>query len=147
MDKNDSNKIGTIEPSDMIVRVLIVLTMLEKAPERKARQSYHHLSQYPAVYFEIQSALITLRTWIETYRGFCQAGTFNTTIALSLLETIGKLVADFIMTSCPVKGKKQGKQSRLVNEHESISRSINNMLGTYQNVFRSVETNRNHSWN
>jgi len=29
-------------------------------------------NQYPAVYFEIQSALITLRTWIETYRGFCQ---------------------------------------------------------------------------
>ena len=127
MDKNDSNKIGTIEPSDMIVRVLIVLTMLEKALERKARQSYHHLSQYPAVYFEIQSALITLRTWVEAYRGFCQAGTFNTTIALSL-ETIGKLVADFIMTSCPVKGKKQGKQSRLLNEHKRISRSINNML-------------------
>jgi len=142
MDNNDSNTIGAIEPSDIIVRVLIVLTMLEKALERKARQSYHHLSQYPAIYFEIQSALITLRTWIETYRGFCQAGTFNTTIALSL-ETIGNLVADFIMTSCPVKGKKQGKQSRLVNEHERISRSINNMLEhikTYLEQLKLTET-------
>ena len=28
MDKNDSNKIGTIEPSDMIVRMLIVALII-----------------------------------------------------------------------------------------------------------------------
>ncbi len=127
MNNNNFNQTDAIEPSDIIIRMLTVITMLEKALERKARQNYYYPNQYPAVYFEIQSALITLRTWIETYRGFCQAGTFNTTVALSL-ETIGKLVADFIITSCPVKGKKQGKKSRLVNEHERIDRTIKGML-------------------
>ena len=127
MNNNNLNQTDAIEPYDIIIRMLIVITMLEKALERKARQNYYHPNQYPAVYFEVQSALITLRAWIETYRGFCQAGTFNTTVALSL-ETIGKLASDFIITSCPVKGKKQGKKSRLVNEHKNIARSINGML-------------------
>ena len=116
--------------------------MLEKAIERKARQSWLHPEQYPETYFAIDSALLILRRWIEIYRPFCHVRAFHQIAALSL-EAITQLVTDFIITNRPVKGKKQQKKSRQIKEHENISNSIFDMLShihSYLEKFKSNET-------
>lgn len=128
------------EPFDCLLNITRIISMLEKAIERKARQLWLHPGQYPETYFTMESALRILRRWIEIYRPFCHVRAFHQIAALSL-ETITQLVTDFIITNRPVKGKKQQKKSRRVKEHESISNSIHDMLAHIHAYLETLKLN------
>ena len=141
MESQDQTQINAISN---LLNFLRVLTMLSKALERKARQTYYNSSQYPDIYFEIQNALQILRSWIEDNRIFCGSKSFNIVIGICL-DNLGQLTANFIIQSCPapLKGKQKYKKSRLISEHNSICKSINEMLAhlkSYLDQLQSSET-------
>ncbi len=140
----ESQKQPQINANPILINFLRVLTMLTKALERKARQTYHASSQYPDIYFQIQSSLQTLRSWIETNRIYCGSKAFNI-LTVTCLDKLGQLTANFILQSCPapVNGKKRYKKSRLISEHNGICKSINDMLAhlkSYLHQLQSSET-------
>lgn len=128
--------------NSILTNILRVLSMLEKALDRKVRQTYHDKSQYPAEYFEVQQSVATLRAWIEGNRIYCGIKTFNMLVGLCL-DKLGQLTAYFILESCSVNGKKRCKKTRLIADHNSICKSINDMMNhikIYVDQLPSTET-------
>jgi hypothetical protein len=74
-----------------IINILRILSMLEKALNRVARRNYHDRSQYPEVFFEIETSLNGVRAWIKNFKYFCN---FKISIAMLGLhiEEIGQLI-------------------------------------------------------
>ena len=70
--------------------------MLEKALNRLARRNYYKLSQYPSVFFEIEDAINTLRTWINNYNAFSSLSTFNVLVGMCIRE-IGQMIEQLIV--------------------------------------------------
>jgi hypothetical protein len=58
---------------------------------RVARRNYHDRSQYPEVFFEIETSLNSVCAWIKNYKYFC-----NYKISIAMLglhiEEIGHLI-------------------------------------------------------
>ena len=137
----ESQKQPQTNASPILINFLRVLTMLTKALERKARQTYHDSSQYPDIYFEIQSSLQTLRSWIETNRIYCGSKAFNI-LTGTCLDKLGQLTAIFILQSCPtpLNGKKRYKKSRLISEHNGVCKSINDMLAHLKSYLHQLES-------
>jgi histone H3/H4 len=138
MKSSTANQSRSSKNIDIITNLLRTITMLEKALERKVRQCFLHPGQYPLIYFEIQSSLFILRSWVENYKVYCGTRTFHAVIAFSL-ENIAQLAAEFILTSRPKNGAKPTSKSRLFKEHESISRSINNMIDCIRSYLEKLE--------
>jgi len=61
-----------------------------------ARRNYHDRSQYPEVFFEIETSLNSVRAWIKNYKYFCN---FKISIAMLGLhiEEIGHLIKRLTM--------------------------------------------------
>ncbi len=101
--------------------------MLEKALNRGARRNYHDRSQYPEVFFEIETILDSIHAWIKNFKFFCN---FKISIAMLGLhiEEIGQLIKRLTMTCSPEKGKKKVKISVRIHEHEYLDKSIADMM-------------------
>ena len=136
----ESQQQTQINASPILLNFLRVLTMLTKGLERKARQTYHDSSQYPDIYFQIQSSLQTLRSWIQTNRIYCGSKAFNI-LTGTCLDKLGQLTAIFILQSCsaPLNGKKRYKKSRLISEHNGVCKSINEMLAHLKSYLHQLQ--------
>ena len=65
--EQNKNEIVPAINGEPLINILRILCMLEKALNRLARRNYYKRSQYPSVFFEIEDAINTLRTWINNY--------------------------------------------------------------------------------
>ena len=115
--------------------ILRILSMLEKAFDRLVRLNYHRRSQYPEIVLEIESALATLRSWINNYGIFSGTDAFNRAFGL-WAETVGMLIADLITECSPVKGKRRVKKPRLIYQQENLRKTINAYVYKFWQKFK-----------
>lgn len=140
MENTYHNQANTSSHFDIILNIFRAITMLEKALERKARQSYLHTRQYPDIYFEIQAMLLSFRRSIETNKIYCHTRTFHRLSALAL-QDVCQLMTAFTNACRPSNGKKQRKKSIIIKEHESIVDSINKILSNIQEYIEQLRNN------
>jgi hypothetical protein len=126
-----------INNSSSLTNILCILSMLEKAFDRLARQNYNRRNQYPELIIEIESTLAMLRSWIYNYGIFSGTDAFNKAVEL-WVETVGMLIADLITECTPVKGKKRVKKSRLIYQQENLRKTINKMLNHIKGYIREM---------
>ncbi len=55
---------------EILMNMLRILSMLEKAVDRLGRKNYHGRDQYPAVLLELEAAINIVRSWIKDYKCF-----------------------------------------------------------------------------
>jgi len=127
------------EDVDIIINILRIITLLEKALERQVRQCFFSPAQYPQQYHDIMGALNTLRMWLKIYRPFCHTAGFHGLMAISL-NTVGQMVIDFIALCRPKKGKKQVKRTLVQKQRQSLAASIYNMLDHIQACMEQLNT-------
>jgi len=123
-----------------MINILRILSMLEKALNRVARRNYHDRSQYPEIFFEIETSLDSVRAWIKNYKYFCN---FKISIALLGLhiEEIGQLIKRFTMICSPKKGKKKVKISVQIHEQEHLEKSIADMMSHIEEYLNKMKIN------
>lgn len=118
------------------------LTMLENTKERIVRQNYYSPNQYPEIVLEIEEAMKSIRSWIETYRVFSAAPMFSILLGLCI-EELGGLLKQLILTCKPLPGKKEQKKTSRINDHKKLCTSIDAMLehlSKYLAQLKSVDT-------
>ena len=125
--EQNKNEIAPASNGEPLINILRILCMLEKALNRLARRNYYKRSHYPAVFFEIEDAINTLRSWINNYNAFSSFSTFNVLIGMCIRE-IGQMIEQLIIKCEPLPGKKGVKKSCLNHEQETLCQSIEGML-------------------
>ena len=115
-----------------------ILTFLEQRLNQLARKNYLNRSQYPEAFFEMETALHTLRSWAWDWRCFCGVPTFAAVLIASL-EELSILVESFLDVETPVKGKKRTKRSRLVKEQKRARESVRKMLSHATEKLKSMD--------
>ena len=76
----------------MMNNIKRILTMLEKAQNRLARQCYHDPKQYPKVFFEIEECINHIRLWINERNIFQSLEYFYVALA-TLIDELGRLIS------------------------------------------------------
>jgi len=61
---------------EILSDIFRILTFLEQRLNQLARKNYHNRSQYPEAFFEMETALHTLRSWAWDWRCFCGVPTY-----------------------------------------------------------------------
>ena len=144
MDKNrPQNQCETlISNKKLLNNIRRVLTMLEKALNRLARQNYFFRSQYTKIFFDIEDALKIFRSWINDFIIFIGLRSFHLLLALSIKEFC-QMIAKLIEVCIPLPGKKRiGKKQQGIKQNE-IFKSVNAMLehiAAYLDELRYNET-------
>jgi len=140
--KNDSSidQSGIITNCNLILNILRIISMIEKKIEQIARRNYNSRSQYPKVFFQIQSMLHVLRTWIKKYGQFCNLPVFAVLLG-DYLSRISVLTGELIKICEPVNGKKSVKKTRLEKEQEGFKKSVNKMLANIFEALLGFKTN------
>ncbi len=116
--------------------------MLENTIERVIRQNYYSRNQYPEIVLEIEDAMKSIRSWIETYRVFSTIPIFAILLGLCIQE-LGGLIKQLILTCKPLPGKKEQKKTCRISEHKKLCSSIDAMLehlSNYLAQLKSVDT-------
>ena len=124
---------------EMLTDILRTLSMLEKALNRAGRKTYHNRSQYPELFFQIETMINTLRSRIETYQVFCGVSTFNAVLGFYIKE-IGEMIGELILTCSPVKGKRGISKPRRAYEYRNLFKTINKMLSDMEEKLNKAET-------
>jgi hypothetical protein len=128
--------------TDPLINILRILCMLEGVLNRAVRRNYRNRSQYPAIFFEIESGLNALRSWIRDYKYFQKVPTFIGLLSLSV-ERLGELIGHLIAINRPAKGMKGVKKESLLEEQRRVKEKIERMLdgiGKYLEESESCET-------
>ena len=71
---------------ELLTNILRILCMLEKELNRIARRNYHNRNQYPEIFFQTESCLNALRSWITKYSAFCDVPVFSELMGVCLKE-------------------------------------------------------------
>ncbi len=82
--------------TEMLKNILRILCMLEKELNRIARRNYHNRNQYPEIFFQTESCLNSLRSWITKYSAFCDVPVFSELMGICLKE-ISELIGELII--------------------------------------------------
>ncbi|MCP4105007.1 MAG: hypothetical protein GY749_05655 [Desulfobacteraceae bacterium] len=125
--------------TEMLKNILRILCMLEKELNRIARRNYFNRSQYPEIFFQMESCLNSLRSWITKYSAFCDVPVFSELMGVCLKE-IGDLIGQLIIVCTPVKGKKGVKKARLTRERKRLEKSADDMTGRIIKYITGLET-------
>ena len=128
----------TVNNLEILMNMLRILSMLEKAVDRLGRKNYHGRDQYPAVLLELEAAINIVRFWIKDYKCFCNVSTFINAIGF-FIANIGQNVAMISEEIQPKNGKKKEKKSRLKKERENIFRSIQSMVDHLSVNFQDLQ--------
>ncbi|MCP4100721.1 MAG: hypothetical protein GY750_04750 [Lentisphaerae bacterium] len=113
--------------------------MLEKELNRTARRNYFNRNQYPEIFFQTESCLNALRSWITRYSIFCDVPVFSELMGVCLKE-IGDLIGQLIIVCTPVKGKKGVKKARLMRERKRLEKSADDMTDRIIKYITRLET-------
>jgi len=112
---------------NLIINILRILAVLEKALDRVGRLYFHDRNQYPLIMLEIEGTIIGLRVWIDQYKCYCGVSKFHEIIGLCILEIQGQIGK--LMLECePVKGKKGVGFPRKLKQYKKIMGTISDML-------------------
>ncbi len=109
------------------------LTMLRKAIIRLVRRSYPFRRLYPEVVFECEKAFQRLRVQIQSHAQYWETSAFKRLVA-EALQHLRQLIEAVIAGCAPHSGngstgsKKSGKGSRRRQSHQTMCRSIEEML-------------------
>ena len=112
---------------NLIINVLRILAMLEKALDRVGRAYFHNRSQYPPIMIEIEESIACLRAWIDQYKCFTNVAQFHIIIGVCIVKLQGQIGA--LMLQCePVKGKKGVNKSLKLGQYRNFMKTISDML-------------------
>lgn len=111
----------------MMNNIKRILTMLEKAQNRLARQCYHDPKQYPKVFFEIEECINHIRLWINERNIFQSLEYFYVALA-TLIDELGRLISQLWEICKPKKGKKGISKTQRDRQQYRIFHSIRSML-------------------
>ncbi|MDM8526456.1 DUF6431 domain-containing protein, partial [Desulfococcaceae bacterium HSG8] len=139
--KNDSDSAqaaSSVNP-ELLADVLRTLCMLEKELNRIARRNYHSREQYPEIFFQIESHLNSLRSWIKEFGIFCDVPVFSELMAV-FLKDVSELVGQLIVICVPANGKKGVKKARLTRERRRLEKSADGMIGRIIKCLTNPET-------
>ncbi len=125
--------------AETLKNILRILCMLEKELNRIARRNYHNRNQYPEIFFQTESCLNTLRSWITKYSAFCSVPVFSELMGVCLKE-ISELIGELIIACNPVKGKKAVKKARLIPERKRLEKSADDMIDNIIKYITALET-------
>ena len=123
---------------NLIIDILRILTMLEKALDRVGRLYFHDRSQYPSIMIEIEGTIISLRVWIDQYKCYCGVSKFHDIIGLCIMEIHG-LIGQLMLECKPVKGKKGVSHSRKLSQYQKFMKTISDMLVHLANQVKKFE--------
>ncbi len=112
---------------EILTNISRIITTLEKTLKQIARKNYNHRSQYPEIFFEIESYLNAMHFWIKEYGNFCSVPAF---IGLSMiyLEEIFPLINELLILCSPVKGRRREKKKTRLKQYEKFRKSVGGML-------------------
>jgi hypothetical protein len=123
---------------EILVNMLRILNMLEKAVDRIGRKNFHSKAEYPEILLELESYINLIRSWIQGYKYFCNVPTFINTIGLFIAK-IAQITVELSNTIKPKNGKRKEKKSRLEKEGENIFKSIQSMMDHLSVIFGELK--------
>ncbi len=112
---------------EIITNILRNLSMLEKAFDRLKRKNWHNKNQYPDIIFEIETLLISIRSWINSHKAFYGVSAFIWLLGTGV-DRIGGLIGNLVTDCNPEKGKRKEKKSRSERERTKILESLFSMV-------------------
>ncbi|MCP4111880.1 MAG: hypothetical protein GY749_41190 [Desulfobacteraceae bacterium] len=134
------NRTGeSVNNAEILANILRILCMLEKELNRIARRNYFNRNQYPEIFFQAESCLNSLRSWITKYSVFCDVPVFSELMGVCLKE-ISDLIGQLIIVCTPVKGKKGVGKARLIRERERLEKSADDMIRHIIKYITGLET-------
>jgi len=126
----------------MINDIKRILTMLEKAENRLARQCYHDPNQYPEVFCQIEECIGIIRSWINEREIFQSLEYFYTALA-SVIDELGILISQLWDICKPVKGKKGILKKYRDGQKRGIYNSICSMMKNIIEKIGKMKSNDN----
>ncbi len=123
---SDSDQTASSADAELVKNILRILCMLEKELNRIARRNYHNRRQYPEIFFQTESHLNALRSWIKKFGAFCGVPVFSEVPGVCLKE-VSELIGQLIIVCTPAKGKKGVKKARLTRERRRLEKSADDM--------------------
>ena len=123
---------------EILVNMLRILNMLEKAVERLGRKNFHSKAEYPEILIELESHINQVCSWINEYKYFCSVPTYISTIGF-FIANIGQITVELSNQIQPKNGKRKEKKSRLEKERENIFKSIQCMMEHLSLIFGELK--------
>ena len=139
IEKKTSNGVNFGTNLEITENILRILTLLEQRLNQVARKNYHNRSQYPEIFFEIESSLHAIRTWIQDFRFFCGVATFGPMLIVCI-EELSVLIESFFDMATPMKGKKKTKRNILFQEQKRKRESIRKMLNHVKKKVENIDS-------
>jgi len=112
---------------DASSNILRSLTMLKKAVGRLVRRTYPSRGHYPELFFQIETAIDRLRSWIRTYRLFSGLPVFQVVFGERLQE-LRQLIGRFQECCRPSVKPRRRHKSRQWQAYRKLCRAIEKML-------------------
>jgi hypothetical protein len=103
------------------------LSMLKKAVGRLVRQTYQARSQYPTLFFQIETAIEDLRAWVRRYRFFSGLSAFQVVFD-ERLQALRQLIGQLQEHCRPCVKSKNRQKSRPYQAYRKLCRAIEKML-------------------
>ena len=115
--------------------ILKILTHLENRLNQLCRRKYRNRSQYPEIFFEIETSIKILRNWMRDYWVFSGLSGFISVLIISLSE-LHNLIESLL------SGGTQGgmREKYLRKEQEKARISIHKMLNKLEKYFNELNT-------
>lgn len=112
---------------DTSSNILRRLTMLKKAVGRLVRRTYPARSHYPALFFQIETAIERFRAWIQTYRFFSGLSAFQVVYG-ERLHTLRHLIGQLQEHCRPSVKSKNRQRSRPWQAYRKLCWALEKML-------------------
>ncbi|QTA86536.1 hypothetical protein [Desulfonema magnum] len=126
--------------TELLTDILRILSMLEKELNRVARRNCHNRGQYPEIFFQTESMLNGIRSWIKIYRLLYNVPMFNSLLT-GCLKELSLYIGQLIVLCVPVRGKKGVRRARLIQERKRLEKSVEDMLRSIEKCLTRSETN------
>ncbi len=123
----------------MIDKIKKILTMLEKALKRLARQCYYDRKQYPEIFFEIETHINLIRSWLKDNEMFASLKAFYVSLG-AVSDLLAKMISQLWEICKPKDGKKGISKARRNRERNKIYQSISSMM---HNISQHIESLKN----
>ena len=135
----DGNNCSSIKNDEILNNVMRGLTMLDKALNRLMRYNFYDRSQYPPIFFLIETLICSIREWISGYKYFSGTKNFSLLSAL-LLSELQDMVDNLIDTINSEKGKKQRSKKQKDADRKSLLKKFDSILDKISSGIESLES-------
>ena len=123
----------------MINNIKRILTMLDKAQNRLARQCYYDPKEYPEIFLEIEKCINAIRSWLNEREMFQSLQYFYVTLS-AFIDELGGLISQLWDICKPKKGKKGIPRTQRDQQKGRILFSIRSMINNITKKLNDIES-------